>query len=165
MYKVGVIVISDRAARGERRDACLPAFQEALSGSEFEIVDNTIVDDNPENVRLALTQFINTGLQLVFTSGGTGFAPRDNTPEVTREIIEKPAPGIDEAIRTFSRSKSPYAIYSRGVSGIAGQTLIINLPGSPRAVKEIVTFLLPTLHHPLKLIAGRLADCREDIER
>lgn len=165
MYTVGVIVLSDRAFRGERLDECLPAFQEVLSGTEFEIVDSTIVDDEPESIRKALIQFIESKFQLIFTTGGTGCGQRDNTPEVTGKIVEKPTPGIDEAIRAFSHTKSSYAIYSRGVSGIAGRTLIINLPGSPQAVKEIVTFLLPTLHHPLNLIAGILADCNEDVKR
>jgi len=165
MFTVGIIVVSDRAFRGERPDACRQAFTEALADSDFEITDSTIVDDEPTNINKALTEFIGREYQLVFTTGGTGCGHRDHTPEATRAIIERLTPGIDEAIRAFSRSKSPYAMYSRGVSGIAGRTLIINLPGSPQAVQEIVGFLLPTLHHPLKLIAGSLADCNEDIKR
>ncbi len=98
-------------------------------------------------------------LDLLLTSGGTGCGPRDNTPEVTRQFIKRPTPGIDEAIRRFSTDKSPNALYSRAVSGIGGNTLIINLPGSPTAVKEILQFLLPTISHPLDLLRGRLTDC------
>ncbi len=165
MYKVGIIVVSDRAFRGERPDCCLQAFTDVLKKSSFEIADSRLVDDEPENIRSALTEFVTREYQLVFTTGGTGCGNRDHTPEITREIVERFTPGIDEAIRSFSREKTPFAMYSRGVSGIARRTLIINLPGSPQAVNEIVSFLLPTLHHPLKLIAGTLSDCREDTKR
>ncbi|HDL01462.1 MAG TPA: MogA/MoaB family molybdenum cofactor biosynthesis protein, partial [candidate division Zixibacteria bacterium] len=143
-YSVGIIIISDRASRGEREDGCLPVFKQTLD-SRFEIVESVIVSDDPKNIETALQRFIAKGYNLIFTSGGTGCAARDNTPEVTQKIIERFTPGVDEAIRAFSTTKSTYAIYSRAVSGIAENSFIVNLPGSPKAVKEIVEFLLSTI--------------------
>ncbi len=165
MYSVGIIVVSDRAFRGERPDECLQVFETALEGSGLEICERGLVDDEPRNIKNALEICIARELQLVFTAGGTGCGRRDNTPGVTRSFLDKPTPGIDEAIRRFSSTKSAYAMYSCGVSGIAQRTLIINLPGSPRAVREIIEFLLPTLHHPLSLIEDTLTDCNEDVNR
>jgi molybdenum cofactor synthesis domain-containing protein len=165
VFEVGIIIVSDRAASGERADGCLAVFAELLEGGNFQIADRVVVSDEPDDIRRALKSQLNQRRHLILTSGGTGCGLRDNTPEVTREIIEKPTPGIDEAIRSFSAQHAPFAFYSRAVSGIAGRSLIINLPGSPRAVKEVMGFLLPTIEHPLKLLADQIEDCREEIER
>ena len=163
-YSVGIIIISDRASRGEREDGCLPVFKEALD-DRFEIIDSKIVSDDPEKIESALNEFINKGYSLIFTSGGTGCAPRDNTPEVTKRLIDRFTPGVDEAIRIFSVTKSAYAIYSRALSGITKNSFIVNLPGSPKAVKEIVEFLLPTIEHPLRLVANLVKDCQKELKQ
>lgn len=164
-FKVGVIVVSDRAHSGEREDGCVPVVREVLTLPEFEVSQALVVSDNPRMIKEALESFIAKDYPLVITSGGTGCAMRDNTPEVTAQLLDKPTPGVDEAIRRFSDTKSKYAIYSRAVSGIAGKSFVINLPGSPMAVREILEFIKPTLIHPLKLIAGRVKDCASENTR
>ena len=161
MFEVGVIVVSDRAARGEREDACIPVFRKHLDNNRFRLVDTAVVTDDIEAIQLALREMIDKKYSLVFTTGGTGCGPRDNPPEATMPFLERPTPGIDEAVRAFSARKSPHAAYSRGVSGIGGKSLVINLPGSPKAVGEILSFLKPTLAHPLQLISGEKIDCGE----
>lgn len=162
-YTVGVIIMSDRAASGEREDGCLPVIRAAIKDTEFSIAESLIVSDEPDAIREALSSFITHGYNLILTSGGTGCTKRDNTPEVTRALLDKPTPGLDEAIRAFSREKSPYASFSRAVSGVAGNSYIINMPGSPKAVGEILEFILPIIAHPLKLIAGAITDCQQDL--
>jgi molybdenum cofactor synthesis domain-containing protein len=162
-FSVAVLIVSDRAADGRREDECLPVIEAALEGTEFELVDSSVVSDDPEEISKALKKYIEHGHRLILTSGGTGCAPRDNTPEVTRALLDRPTPGLDEAIRAFSRNKSPYAMFSRAVSGVARQSFIINMPGSPKAVREILEFTLPFMMHPLKLIAGEVTDCRQDL--
>jgi len=159
VFEVGVIVVSDRAARGLREDTCLPVFQEHLDGHRFHIADTVVVSDETNDVQTALRSMIDRRYALVFTAGGTGCGPRDNTPEATMPFLQKRTPGIDEAIRAYSMTKNRNAAFSRGVSGITGKTLVINLPGSPRAVQEILAFLTPGLEHPLRLIAGETIDC------
>ncbi len=159
MFEVGVIIVSDRAARGERDDACLPVFRESLEGDEYSLVGAVVVPDDIVAIQAALREMIDKEYRLVMTAGGTGCSPRDNTPEATLPLVAKRTPGIDEAIRSFSAGKSPHAAYSRGISGIAERSLIINLPGSPKAVREILSHLKPTLGHPLRLISGEKIDC------
>jgi len=161
-FRVAVIIISDRASSGEREDQCLPVFRSRLAGDVFTLASEIIVSDSPNEIAQALRDCINSEHDLVLTSGGTGCAPRDNTPEVTREFLERPTPGLDEAIRTFSMTKSPNAMFSRAVSGMVGQTLVINLPGSPKAVDEILERFLAPMLHPLKLASGTVTDCQEE---
>jgi len=158
---VGALVTSDRAVSGERDDQCIPALRKALQGTCFSIVETRITSDDADAITSGFTHLLSCDLDLLFTSGGTGCGPRDNTPEATRPFIERLTPGVDEAIRRFSAEKSTYAAYSRGVSGISGRTFIINLPGSPKAVAEIVAFLLPTITHPLQLLSGDSNDCAD----
>ena len=160
-YTVGVIIISDRAASGEREDGCLSVIRAAIENTEFSIAESMVISDEPDAIRDALRSFIAHGYNLILTSGGTGCTKRDNTPEVTLSLLDKPTPGLDEAIRAFSREKSPYASFSRAVSGVAGSSYIINMPGSPKAVGEILGFVLPIIAHPLKLIAGTITDCQQ----
>ncbi|MDH3890011.1 MAG: MogA/MoaB family molybdenum cofactor biosynthesis protein [candidate division Zixibacteria bacterium] len=162
-FSVGVIIMSDRAASGEREDGCLPVIEEAIKGTDFNLEQSLLISDSPEAIRDALGDYIARGISLILTSGGTGCTSRDNTPEVTLSLLDKPTPGLDEAIRAFSREKSPYASFSRAVSGVAGKSYIINMPGSPKAVGEIIQFLLPIIAHPLKLIAGAITDCQQDL--
>lgn len=163
MYDVAVIVVSDRAARGEREDTCIPVFEEHLGGEQFSVIETAVVPDDIEAIQTVLRGMIAKEHALVFTAGGTGCSPRDNTPEATSPLIEKRTPGIDEAIRAFSAQKSPHAAYSRAISGIGGKSLIINLPGSPKAVGEILSFLKPTLGHALRLISGEKIDCATEL--
>lgn len=163
-YSVGIIIVSDRAFSGERQDTCLDVFKKHLD-DRFTISESIIVNDNPEMIANALRDFISKKYNLIFTSGGTGCSKRDNTPEVTGSIIDKFTPGVDEAIRTFSKTKSPFAIYSRAVSGITNNSFIINLPGSPNAVQEILEFLLESIEHPLKLITNQIEDCRKELNK
>jgi molybdenum cofactor synthesis domain-containing protein len=148
----------------ERVDECIPIIRNVLRSTKFKLVSEDIIDDNPDRIEVVLRQQIAQDISLILTSGGTGCGDRDFTPEVTTRVIDRLTPGIDEAIRSFSITKSAYAMYSRAVSGIASRSLVISLPGSPKAVAEILEFLLPTLHHPLNLIAKAIKDCKEDIE-
>ncbi len=141
----------------------MPVIQAAFEGTEFDLTESVVVSDEPKAIHEVLKSFIDQRYCLVLTSGGTGCAARDNTPEVTRTLLDRPTPGVDEAIRTFSRDKSPYAMFSRAVSGVAEHSFIINMPGSPKAVQEILQFILPVIKHPLKLIAGAITDCQEDL--
>ncbi len=158
-YNVGILIASDRCASGQREDLCLPVFRSILADTVFDIKETAVTSDDPEEIRTALKELIGKRLNLILTSGGTGCGNRDNTPEVTKVLLDKPTPGLDEAIRQFSRDKSKFAMYSRGVSGVAKDSFIINLPGSPKAVSEILVFLLPTIEHPLKLIVSQIVDC------
>jgi molybdenum cofactor synthesis domain-containing protein len=162
-FTVGVVIISDRASRGERKDECLSVIQAALDASEFSLAESAIVSDDPDEIRTVLSSFIDSGYSLILTSGGTGCAPRDNSPEVTQSLLDRPTPGLDEAVRAYSREKAPYAMFSRAVSGVAKNSYLINMPGSPKAVREIIEFVLPLIKHPLKLIAGNITDCQEDL--
>ncbi|MFQ5498306.1 MAG: molybdenum cofactor biosynthesis protein B [Candidatus Zixiibacteriota bacterium] len=164
-YSVAVIVVSDRAASGVRADRCLPVFEELLADSLFDLKSTHIVPDESDAICSALKTCIDQNCDLIMTSGGTGCTERDITPEITRTLLDKPTPGVDEAIRRFSSTKSPNAIYSRAISGIAGRSFVVNLPGSPKAVREILGFLLPTIEHPLGLVAGSITDCETESQR
>ncbi len=164
-FQVGIIILSDRAFSGEREDGCIPVFRELLTEPDYEIAEAVIIPDDPAMIKNMLEAFIAKDYALIITSGGTGCSRRDNTPEVTAKLLDKPTPGVDEAIRRFSETKSKYAIYSRAVSGLANRSFLLNLPGSPRAVREIIEFILPTLNHPLKLVAGEVNDCNNESTR
>ena len=161
-YDTGILVVSDRAAAGERPDACLAVFRRLLAQSSFDIVSEEIVPDEAAIIEDRLRELVRRGVALILTSGGTGCGPRDITPEVTRKLLDKPTPGLDEAIRAESRPHAPFAIFSRAVSGVAGRSFIVNLPGSPRAVAQILEYLLPILEHPVKLVRGEVTDCAEE---
>ena len=156
---VGIVIISDRVSSEQREDLCLPLFNSILADTAFDVRETMITSDEPNRIKSVLEELIRKKLNLILTCGGTGCGRRDNTPEVTRALLDKPTPGLDEAIRQFSRDKARFVMYSRGVSGVAGKSYIVNLPGSPKAVSEILPFLLPTIEHPLKLIAGQIKDC------
>ena len=158
-YKVAVIIISDRCAHGERQDECLPEFQRSLASGRFEFSHSRIVSDEIPAISHAVQEAIDSGCHLIFSSGGTGCAPRDVTPEAVRPMLDKLTPGIDEAIRAFSLTRNQNTIFSRGISGIAKQSFVICLPGSPKAVAEILSFLVPMLEHPLALLTNQIADC------
>jgi molybdenum cofactor synthesis domain-containing protein len=160
---VAVLIISDRAASGEREDQCLPVVQSVFADSDYAISDSAIVPDDSARIESELMRMVSKGFDLILTSGGTGCGPRDITPGVTLKLLDKPTPGLDEAIRAFSRTKTSNAMFSRAVSGVAGKSFIVNLPGSPVAVREILEFLLPSIDHPLNLISGKVKDCRREM--
>ncbi len=160
--KLGILTISDKGARGEREDRSGKAIQEIMSQQGFEIAEYKIIPDEPELIKKYLIKWSNKGLELILTTGGTGFAPRDQTPEATREVIEREAPGISEAIRFYGLQKTPRAMLSRGVAGIRKRTLIINLPGSEKAVRESLLAILPALGHGIEILKETAGECGEN---
>jgi molybdopterin adenylyltransferase len=151
-----VITVSDACARGEREDASGAALVELLEGIGATVVERQIMSDDLDPLSDCLRQFAaRPDVNLILTTGGTGLGPRDNTPEATRPIIEREAPGISEAMRVETLKQTPMAMISRGVSGVCSATLIINLPGSPKAVRESFAVIKPVLAHAIDLIAGR----------
>ena len=153
-----VITASDACSRGEREDASGAALVQLLNGIGAEIVESKILSDDLEPLVQALKQFAEReDVNLIITTGGTGLGPRDNTPEATRRVIEREAPGIAEAIRAESLKVTPMAMISRGVCGVRAGTLIINLPGSPKAVQEGFAVIAAVLPHAIDLLEGRTA--------
>ncbi|MFZ5945501.1 MAG: molybdenum cofactor synthesis domain-containing protein [Bacillota bacterium] len=158
-YKLGIITASDKGARGEREDKSGTLIREKLR-LLADVVEYLIVPDEKEELKNALIKLVDVhGVDLVLTTGGTGFSPRDVTPEATQEVIERSVPGIPEAIRRKSYNVTPKAMLSRGTAGIRKQTLIINLPGSPKAVEECLDVVLPVLDHGLEILTGRGGEC------
>jgi molybdenum cofactor synthesis domain-containing protein len=155
----GIITVSDRCFRGECEDKSGPAIAECLKElSEKNVY--LLVPDEKTLIMGAITELAdNRKADVIFTTGGTGFAPRDITPEATKEVIEKEVPGISEAIRAKSLEITDRAMLSRAVSGIRGKTLIINLPGSPKAVRESIGVVLPILEHAVETISGNTQSC------
>lgn len=154
MIQVGLLTISDRGAAGEYEDRSGPLMAQILiTETDWTLGERAVVPDDLESIARTLSEWADQGLNLILTSGGTGFAPRDITPEATLQVIERQAPGIAEALRAESLKITRHAMLSRGVAGMRGRTLIINLPGSPKAVKESLDILLPILPHALDLLA------------
>lgn len=152
--KAALIVLSDRAAAGTRADGCLPVMRERL-GPAYEIVRETVLPDDAGALQAELIDLSDTGaVSLVLTSGGTGLGPRDRTPQATAAILDYEVPGIAEAIRAASIAIVKTAMLSRGVAGVRHRTLIVNLPGSPKAAGEALDVILPVLPHAMELLAG-----------
>lgn len=151
--QVGILTVSDRGARGEYEDRSGPILAEIVqSRTPWPVSQQAIVPDEQDAIAHKLIEWCEAGINLILTSGGTGFAPRDVTPEATKAVIERETPGIAEALRAESLKITRHAMLSRAVAGIRGQTLIINLPGSPKAVRENMDVLLPILPHALELL-------------
>ena len=151
-----VITVSDACSRGEREDTSGAALVQLLTDAGAEIVDRKILSDDLGPLAQALRDYADRDdVNLIVTTGGTGLGPRDNTPEATQQVIEREAPGIAEAIRSESLKATPMAMISRAVCGVRSGTLIVNLPGSPKAVKESFAVIAPVLSHALDLLAGK----------
>jgi len=151
--KAGIITVSDRSSRGEREDKSGPVIQELLGSIDAEIADYIIVPDEKGIIADAMKKLADeTGVDLIVSTGGTGLAHRDVTPEATLEVIDKRVPGFEEAMRSESMKITPHGMLSRAVVGVRNQTLIINLPGSPKAVRETLSVVLPAIPHAIEII-------------
>ena len=160
MYHAAVLTVSDRSFRGERPDAGGPLVAELLKNGGYEVTVTAIVPDEQAQIEEKLCQIADVGeIQLLVTTGGTGFAPRDVTPEATLAVCDRLTPGIPEAMRYASMQVTNRAMLSRAQAGIRKGTLIINLPGSPKAAKENLEAVLPAIGHGLEMLSGRPADC------
>ena len=153
--RFGILTLSDRSARGERADGSGVALAELVQAQGWTVVKRAVLPDDESAIRAELTQWADRGeLDVILTTGGTGFAPRDVTPEATRAVIQREAIGLAEAMRAESLKKTPHAMLSRGIAGIRAQTLIINLPGSPKGAVENLQTILTVLPHAVQLLQG-----------
>jgi molybdopterin adenylyltransferase len=157
--KVGILTVSDKGARGEREDRSGPAIREMIEAAGGEVARAKIVPDDQAEIRAALIAWSDEGLDLILTTGGTGFSPRDWTPEATKSVLERETPGLPEAMRRAGAEKTPTAMLSRAAAGIRGSTLIVNLPGSEKAVRESLAAILPALPHGVDILKGVSAEC------
>lgn len=160
MIKTAVITISDKGANGERADGTGPAIKELLQGKGFEIVYYKVIPDEIELISKELQLICEQETaNLILTNGGTGFSQRDVTPEATEKVIEKAVPGIPEVMRMKSLEITPKAMLSRGIAGIRKKTLIVNLPGSPKAAVENLQVILSALPHGIEILTGAASEC------
>lgn len=160
MIKTAIITISDKGSRGEREDGTGPALRHLLEKHGYQIDYYKMIPDEQDLIEKELIHLCDMfTLDLIITNGGTGFSKRDVTPEATRNIIEKHVPGISETMRMKSLTITPKAMLSRGISGIRKNTLIINLPGSPKAAVENLAFVIPALEHGIDILKGTASEC------
>lgn len=151
MLKIAVITVSDRAFKGEYEDLSGPRIKEIIAASELETeVSLTVVPDEREQIKKAIAD--NIGKDYIFTTGGTGISPRDITPDITGEVCEKELPGIAEMLRRESYKETKNAVFSRGISGVIDKTIIVNLPGSVKAVTLCTKLMLPIMKHGIKML-------------
>ncbi|MBR2675097.1 MAG: MOSC domain-containing protein [Mogibacterium sp.] len=154
------ITLSDKGSAGEREDISGPLIGEILSAAGYDVVEGLLLPDEPERLKAELVRLADQRqVNIIFTTGGTGMSPRDMTPEATTAVCDRMTPGIAEAIRAYSMTKTPKAMLSRGAAGMRGRTLIINLPGSPKAVRECLEYILEPLEHGLSIMLDRDGDC------
>ncbi len=153
--RISVVTISDRAFKGEYEDLSGPKIKEIIDGSELEAdVTVQVVPDEVEMIRDVLLEKVSEGFDYIFTTGGTGISPRDVTPEVTVEVCDRELPGIAEMLRRESYKETPFAMLSRGYSGVKGQTVIVNFPGSVKAATLCARLMLPIIPHGVKMLRG-----------
>ena len=159
-FKAAIITSSDSGYAGEREDKSGPLIREILEGNDYEVVHSTLLPDERKMLAAEMARIADEGLaELILTTGGTGFSPRDCMPEATMDVTERLVPGIPEAMRAYSMTITPRARLSRAAAGIRKSTLIINLPGSPKAVRESLEYILPALEHGLEILTGQASDC------
>ncbi len=160
MFRVGILTVSDKGAAGERPDGSGPVLARLLPPDSFQVTHTLIVPDEWEAIVATLVNWSDeVKLDLILTTGGTGLSPRDITPEATQAAAERLVPGIPEAMRAASLKKTPHAMLSRGLAAIRGNTLIINLPGSPKGARQNLQVILPALPHALEKVQGSTAEC------
>ncbi len=162
--KTGIITVSDRSSRGEREDLSGPEIRKWCAKMNFIVSEELIIPDDVQLIKESLIKLSDNGLDLILTTGGTGFAPRDLTPEATRSVIEREAPGFAEVMRMKSLQITPHAMLSRAVSGIRKNSLIINLPGSPKGARENLEFIESAIPHALKLLRNEVKDCADEMK-
>jgi molybdopterin adenylyltransferase len=151
--RFGILTLSDRSASGERADASGPALADLIHAQNWSVAKQAILPDDESVIRATLIEWADSGeVDVILTTGGTGFAPRDVTPEATRAVIKRDAPGLAETMRAESLKKTPHAMLSRAVAGIRGRTLIVNLPGSPKGALENLQAILTVLPHAVQLL-------------
>ncbi len=158
MITVAVLTLSDKGSRGEREDLSGPAIEKMLRAIGAEVKHYEILPDEKDMIKDKLLEY-SRKVDLILTTGGTGLSPRDVTPEATLEVIEREIPGIAEAMRAEGMKKTKRSILSRAVAGVRGQTLIVNLPGSPKAVKENLEVILEAIPHAVEKIKGDTSEC------
>lgn len=160
MIRTAIVTLSDKGSRGERVDESGSVIREMITGIDGEALIYEILPDEESIIAKTLSRLADSGdIDLILTTGGTGVSPRDVTPEATRKVIDRELPGMSEAMRAESLRKTPYAMISRSVAGIRKNTLIVNLPGSPRAVRENLEVILPAIPHAIEKIKGSRDDC------
>jgi molybdenum cofactor synthesis domain-containing protein len=160
MFTVGIVVLSDKGSRGQREDLSGPKIMELLPKEQYQVISYQILPDERVEIEAELIRLADEcGCNLVLTSGGTGLSPRDITPEATLAVADRNVPGIAEAIRANSMKYTKRAMLSRAVCVLRGQTLIVNLPGSPKAVAECLEYLLSELPHGLGILTGEEGEC------
>lgn len=158
--RAAVVTASDKGSRGEREDLSGPQARQMLEEAGYDVVDLRVLPDDKELLKKYMVKMCDEGrTDLIVTTGGTGFSIRDNTPEATIEVSDRLCPGIPEAIRAYSLSITPRAMLSRAQAGIRNRTLIVNLPGSPKAVGESLGYILPTLNHGVRILIGEDGEC------
>jgi molybdenum cofactor synthesis domain-containing protein len=159
MFKVGILTISDKGWRGERDDRSGPAIRDSLSAVDSQVVKYEVIPDEVDVIAARLKDWADGGsIDVILTTGGTGLTRRDVTPEATLAVVDKIAPGFAETMRAKSYQITPAAILSRAVAGVRGECLIINLPGSPKAVRECLEVLLPAIPHAVEMIKGEVTE-------
>lgn len=160
MKRAAIITSSDKGYRGEREDLSGPAIREIMERAGYQVVSMDVLPDDREMLARRMEKIADTnGAELILTTGGTGFSERDVMPEATEDVIERRVPGIPEAIRAYSMTITKRAMLSRATAGIRKKTLIINLPGSPKAVRESLEYIVDTLDHGTEILTGEATDC------
>ncbi len=158
-FEAAVVTVSDRCSRGEREDASGPALVGLLEGAGYDVVASEVVPDEQAQIEHVLRSLVARDVALVVTTGGTGFSPRDVTPEATAAVCERMVPGIPEAMRAASMAITPHGCLSREACGICGGSLVVNLPGSPKAACENLSAVIGPIAHGLRMLRGGQADC------